>query len=69
MSRVTPSHLMDRDLFDFVNLRPTGTPDPQGDMAFDQVDPVNPQEAASDDCGSAPADGPQPIRFTRLVSR
>ena len=73
MSRVTPSHLMDRDLFDFVNLRPTGTPDPQGDMAFDQVDPVNPNEvagaSAADDCGSTPTDGPQPIRFTRLVSR
>lgn len=36
LARVTPSHLMDRQLHDFVGLRPTGIPDPQGDTAFDQ---------------------------------
>ncbi|SSZ76703.1 C32 tRNA thiolase [Bordetella pertussis] len=28
LSRVVPSHLMDRDLFDFVGLKPTGWPTP-----------------------------------------
>jgi tRNA 2-thiocytidine biosynthesis protein TtcA len=35
LSRVTASHLMDRELFDFAGLRATGTPDPEGDVAFD----------------------------------
>ena len=35
LSRITPSHLMDRELFDFAGLRATGTPDAQGDIAFD----------------------------------
>ncbi|MGC8702034.1 MAG: tRNA 2-thiocytidine(32) synthetase TtcA [Thiomonas sp.] len=35
LSQVTPSHLADRKLFDFVGLRATGLPDPQGDIAFD----------------------------------
>ncbi|NYE24824.1 tRNA 2-thiocytidine biosynthesis protein TtcA [Pigmentiphaga litoralis] len=50
LSRVTPSHLMDRDLFDFVNLKPTGVPDADGDTAFDAVDPVSPTAASA--CGS-----------------
>lgn len=45
LSRVVPSHLMDRDLFDFVGLRPSGVPDENGDTAFDQVDPED--DAAS----------------------
>ncbi|MFQ6711551.1 tRNA 2-thiocytidine(32) synthetase TtcA, partial [Bordetella pertussis] len=39
LSRVVPSHLMDRDLFDFVGLKPTGVADAGGDTAFDQIDP------------------------------
>ena len=39
LSRVVPSHLMDRDLFDFAGLKPTGVPDANGDTAFDAVDP------------------------------
>jgi len=39
LSRVTPSHLMDRGLFDFAALAPTGEPSADGDIAFD-VDPV-----------------------------
>lgn len=35
LSRVTPSHLMDRNLFDFLGLQATGRPDPNGDIAFD----------------------------------
>lgn len=39
LSSVTPSHLMDRGLFDFTALAATGVPDPEGDTAFD----VNPE--------------------------
>jgi tRNA 2-thiocytidine biosynthesis protein TtcA len=39
LSRVVPSHLMDRELFDFSATQPTGAPVPEGDIAFD-VDPV-----------------------------
>ncbi len=35
LARVTPSHLLDRSLFDFSGLRATGTADPDGDVAFD----------------------------------
>ncbi len=35
LSRITPSHLMDPNLFDFKNLVATGVPDPDGDRAFD----------------------------------
>ena len=36
LGRIVPSHLMDPALFDFAGLRPTGTPDPGGDTAFDE---------------------------------
>jgi tRNA 2-thiocytidine biosynthesis protein TtcA len=39
LSRIVPSHLMDREHFDFAGLTPSGQPDPEGDIAFD-VDPV-----------------------------
>jgi tRNA 2-thiocytidine biosynthesis protein TtcA len=39
LSRVTPSHLMDRDLFDFSAAVADGVPSADGDIAFD-VDPV-----------------------------
>jgi tRNA 2-thiocytidine biosynthesis protein TtcA len=35
LARVVPSHLMDRELYDFASLRPSGRPDPNGDIAFD----------------------------------
>ena len=35
LSAVAPSHLMDRDLFDFAGLKPTGVADANGDKAFD----------------------------------
>jgi tRNA 2-thiocytidine biosynthesis protein TtcA len=35
MGRVTPSHLMDRQLFPFATLAATGRADPDGDKAFD----------------------------------
>jgi tRNA 2-thiocytidine biosynthesis protein TtcA len=39
LSRVTPSHLMDRALFDFTGLAASGVPDAGGDRAFD-ADPI-----------------------------
>jgi tRNA 2-thiocytidine biosynthesis protein TtcA len=35
MSRVTPSHLMDRNLYPFTTLQTSGVADPAGDKAFD----------------------------------
>jgi tRNA 2-thiocytidine biosynthesis protein TtcA len=35
LQNVVPSHLMDRKLHDFVSLKATGVPDPDGDKAFD----------------------------------
>ncbi len=35
LTHVVPSHLLDANLFDFRNLAVTGTPDPEGDLAFD----------------------------------
>src|SRR3954449_10131172 len=38
MARVVPSHLMDRKLFPFATLQPTGVADAAGDRAFDADD-------------------------------
>jgi len=38
LGKVEPSHLMDRRIHDFLAVRATGQPDPDGDIAFD-VDP------------------------------
>ena len=38
MGRVVPSHLMDRSLFPFATLHPTGVADLAGDLAFDDDD-------------------------------
>ncbi|MBU4609563.1 tRNA 2-thiocytidine(32) synthetase TtcA [Achromobacter sp. GG226] len=64
LSRVTPSHLMDRELFDFAGLKPTGAPNPQGDTAFD---PVEPTSAATDEACGEPArdDGLRPVQILR----
>jgi len=35
MGRVTPSHLMDRNLYPFASLQSSGVADPAGDKAFD----------------------------------
>ena len=38
LGNVTPSHLMDRKLYPFETLRPSGIPDREGDKAFDEDD-------------------------------
>jgi tRNA 2-thiocytidine biosynthesis protein TtcA len=38
LSEVQPSHLLDRKLFDFAGLVPTGRADPEGDKAFDAAE-------------------------------
>jgi tRNA 2-thiocytidine biosynthesis protein TtcA len=35
MGRIVPSHMMDRNLFGFGTLKPTGVADAAGDIAFD----------------------------------
>ena len=35
MGAITPSHMMDRNLYPFTTLQAHGLPDPQGDRAFD----------------------------------
>jgi tRNA 2-thiocytidine biosynthesis protein TtcA len=52
MGRVTPSHLMDRQLFPFATLAANGTADPDGDKAFDD----------DADCAADPAGRRSPIR-------
>ena len=46
LARVTPSHLMDADLFDFAALRASGRPDVTGDIAFDEA-PCGEEEIAA----------------------
>ena len=53
MGNVVPSHLMDRNLYPFTTLQPTGVADPLGDKAFDEDD----DDAA---CGTPSA---APVRF------
>jgi tRNA 2-thiocytidine biosynthesis protein TtcA len=38
LANVAPSHLMDKNLFDFVGLKPTGIAQADGDIGFDPVD-------------------------------
>lgn len=37
LANVAPSHLMDKELFDFVGLRPSGQAQADGDIGFDPV--------------------------------
>ncbi len=45
MGHITLSHMMDRNLFPFTTIRPTGVPDRGGDKAFDDEDDCGPQAA------------------------
>ncbi|MFA4914176.1 MAG: tRNA 2-thiocytidine(32) synthetase TtcA [Burkholderiaceae bacterium] len=66
LSTVAPSHLMDRKLFDFAGLAPTGVADADGDTAFDQVD-LTPTLSADgvEDAGPAGETGATIIRFMK----
>ena len=66
LSRVVPSHLMDRELFDFAGLKPTGLPDANGDIAFDHEDPE--ESAAACDSGAAAAPDEMTEKVIRFVS-
>ena len=48
LSRVTPSHLMDADLFDFASLCASGRADIEGDIAFDEPPCGTQEDAAAD---------------------
>ncbi|SPE23517.1 putative C32 tRNA thiolase [Burkholderiales bacterium] len=53
LARVTPSHLLDRSLFDFPGLQPTGIADPEGDIAFDEG-PASAEPAQADPSTAEP---------------
>jgi len=59
LARVTPSHLLDRALFDFPVLHPTGLADPEGDIAFDEepaiAEPLRPDPSTAEPRCAAPA--------------
>jgi tRNA 2-thiocytidine biosynthesis protein TtcA len=57
LSRVTPSHLLDRNLYPFTTLQASGMPDAQGDTAFDDDDAAScgPAVAATGGSSSGPA--------------
>ena len=44
MGNITLSHMMDRNLYPFASLQPTGVPDAGGDKAFDE-EPCEPAPA------------------------
>ena len=48
LSRVVPSHLMDRELFNFMGLQVDGEPDAGGDIAFDTEDFNSPPDLMQD---------------------
>src|SRR5690606_12269990 len=69
LSRIVPSHLMDRDLFDFAGLKPTGVPAAGGATAFDHIDPsepATPHGGAGEGCAdNEPALTEQKVMFER----
>jgi tRNA 2-thiocytidine biosynthesis protein TtcA len=55
LTDVRPSHLLDRKLFDFAALAPTGIADTEGDPAFDQPDFAAPRFAEDTDAPESAA--------------
>ncbi|MEO8407354.1 MAG: tRNA 2-thiocytidine(32) synthetase TtcA, partial [Oxalobacteraceae bacterium] len=47
LSTVVPSHLMDRDLFNFRDLQMDGVANPNGDIAFDDDPCATPAGSAN----------------------
>jgi len=48
MGNITPSHMMDRNLYPFTTLKTTGVPDAGGDLAFDDDEACAPPAAPVD---------------------
>lgn len=46
MGNITPSHMMDRNLYPFTTLKTTGVPDAGGDVAFDDEEICAPPPAS-----------------------
>ena len=61
MARVVPSHLMDRTLFPFAALQPTGIADAEGDRAFDE-DELPAPGAGCGELDARPVVGPASAR-------
>lgn len=55
LSAVAPSHLMDRNLFDFAGLKPSGLADENGDKAFDAETFPDLESAAGSPAESIPS--------------
>lgn len=68
MGNITLSHMMDRSLFPFTEIKATGMPDPKGDKAFDEDDEDSDDACASHGEGSKPSAGPaaQPVKFFKV---
>ena len=47
MGNITPSHMMDRKLYPFESIRPTGHPEAGGDIAFDEDESCGTPKAAT----------------------
>jgi tRNA 2-thiocytidine biosynthesis protein TtcA len=54
LQNVVPSHLMDRELFDFKSLKATGVADANGDTAFDNEEFTAPQTIVLESIGRKP---------------
>jgi len=48
LARITPSHLMDSDLFNFHGLRASGRPEADGDLAFDESPCLDQHDSVAD---------------------
>jgi tRNA 2-thiocytidine biosynthesis protein TtcA len=55
LGRVVPSHLLDRALFDFAAVAPSGTREPNGDRAFDAEPIATPIAIADEDAAEEDA--------------
>jgi tRNA 2-thiocytidine biosynthesis protein TtcA len=58
MGNITLSHLMDRKLFPFTTLKPSGQADPAGDKAFDDD-----EEACATPASTGTPAGPQVVQW------
>ncbi|MCK6424524.1 MAG: tRNA 2-thiocytidine(32) synthetase TtcA [Burkholderiaceae bacterium] len=62
-AHVVPSHLMDRNLYPFTTIRPTGVADPAGDHAFDEDDDESCASPAGVAAGESAVPAEAPIAF------